>query len=210
MKHASPRIKIFALIGTIISTIAIALVIVFSVYGFNNRSKDDFAISDTKVKGVIDLDNKIPEANLLFDYDSVNGTATFKGLTSFDKTAYKTLEIPSTVMHDDGNGEKPYTVTAVKNIEYTQNEYAPHGYTQTHDANGNPKTTYYSSIFYYGSFLTALVIPDTVTEIEEGAFYGLASIEYLKTPFVGTGIASKKPIGTMFSVGYYNEVTDAN
>ena len=210
MKHASPRIKIFALIGTIISTIAIALVIVFSVYGFNNRSKDDFAISDTKVKGVIDLDNKIPESNLLFDYDSVNGTATFKGLASFDKTAYKTLEIPSTVMYDDGNGEKPYTVTAVKNIVYTQNEYAPHGYTQTHDANGNPKTTYYSSIFYYGSFLTALVIPDTVTEIEEGAFYGLASIEYLKTPFVGTGIASKKPIGAMFSVGYYNEVTDAN
>lgn len=49
-----------------------------------------------------------------------------------------------------------------------------------------------------GARLTSLVVPDTVTSIEEGAFFGLGSLVSLTVPFVGLSVSSPSTLGGMF------------
>ena len=204
MRKISPK-KLFLIISSIISAIILIVAVFWAVNSNSVKDKTNIAIGNSYIaKSGYDLTKKVPDSNMNFEYNTTNKTAKFIGLNSFDKTSFTTLEIPEQIEKDGIN----YTVTSI-GVEYTSFVYAPFGETPPSEfENGlktdNIKEVYMSSLFAYGSYLTALVIPDTVTQIEDAALYGLASLEYLKTPFIGSNVGSLKPFGSMFSNGYYS------
>lgn len=143
--------------------------------------------------------NCIPKSSLIFEYSDSNDTAIFIGLSNesgheTDSWNGKTLNIPSEV---DKNG-KTYTVTE---IDTTRSESL---------IRNSNNTGFIYTIQAYGSFITALVIPNTVQKINSGAFYGMASLEYISTPFLGvargvddtTALLNNSSLHSMFSPMY--------
>lgn len=51
---------------------------------------------------------------------------------------------------------------------------------------------------FYGSALTSLVVPSTVTSIAPGAFAGMNALTSLEVPFVGVSAAAPTALGAMF------------
>lgn len=193
-KITSRLITTFSFIFLII---ALAITALFSMQkNIKTSDKNEVEI----VESTVDLSNKISVNDMKFSYNTSDKTAVFIGLAKGHYTA--TLEIPESVQGSDGNN---YTVTSIdpyKNLTeliiYT-----------------NPtskENLFATSLYRYGSNINALVIPSTVTNIVSGAFYGMARLEYFKTPFVGQkkGIDSttptdRKSLHSMFSLGYQKD-----
>ena len=122
------------------------------------------------------------------------GTCKFTGIGLGPTRFENTLSIPEEVTIDS----KRYTVVEID----TELE----------------KVNNVSSLYVYGSYITALIVPDTVTKINGSAFYGMASLQYLQTPFPdeitsfdNNGVEDNYalmyglwPIHKLFSRGYFS------
>lgn len=144
-------------------------------------------------------ENCISTDFLLFEYNDTDDTAIFIGLSN--ESGYttnswigKTLRIPSEVVYNN----KTYTVVE---IDTTKSE----SMVRKLDNSG-----FMYTIQAYGSYVTALIIPNTVQKINSAAFYGMASLEYISTPFLGmargvddtTALSNNSSLHSMFSPMY--------
>ena len=139
-----------------------------------------------------------------YELDTVKHTATlvnYNGLFNLTSDYYKHVRIPETIKV----GSDTYTVTKI-DTAYDASVY-PTAVTET---------TPLENLSYDKRYvIRALTIPDTVQEITKYSFEGFGSLEYFKTPFVGTSRGSSArgmnssdnvannyvsdPIGCMFS-----------
>ena len=147
-----------------------------------------------------DLDNKVAESKMVFKpVNDSKKTAKFVGLLVGDDggASYngQTLSIPATTKINGVN----YTVVEIDTSDSTQKiTTISVDNTWGYDHDGDMY-----SIQAYGSNITALIVPDTVEKINDGAFYGMASLIYYKAPFVGTSITDKTyPLHKAFAKGY--------
>ena len=121
-----------------------------------------------------DLDNKISVNDMTFTTVESNHTATFTGLKSTvdTDTLPKTLDIPKSVTIND--------------VVYTVNKI------EEFDSANKPRLGY----------ITALIVPKTVTYIAPKAFEPFVSLQYISVPFVGTARGNddnEAPFASMFS-----------
>ena len=121
-----------------------------------------------------DLDNKISVDDMTFSTVESNHTATFTGLVSSvdTDTLQTTLSIPSSV--------------TINNVAYTVNRI------EQFDSANKPRLHY----------ITALIVPKTVTYIAPAAFEPFVSLQYISVPFVGTNRGdddNESPFASMFS-----------
>ena len=214
MKNKYSRLRLILLLYT--SIIFVLLVSLGAVWTNNyisekknNRNTSEH-VQATLGYDLVDAAKKIDVGSMIFgEWDDQNLTCTFLGLRSFDTGSKVTLEIPDKikVVKSGSNYDYPnsagveYTVTKFDTLQAAQQisgkNYSPYGY----DSSNHHEVT---SLFYYGSHITALIIPDTVETITPAALYGLASLEYLKTPFIGENKTSRNSLHSMFSLGYNN------
>lgn len=171
--------KIFTLlISTIFVTIfSVCLFFQIKNNGGNNQNFDKPNGSNVHL-------NQVYKSTMLFELDQDTKTATFKGIKEEPGKDETTLNIPETTFDDNG---KEYTVTKVSLPDPVDGSVA-------------------KAVSKYLNF-TALIIPDTVTQIDMAALAGFASLEYLRTPLVGqviddtssTDVIKDNPFGSMFS-----------
>lgn len=124
-----------------------------------NRNKGP--IESSGLVTTYDLTNVIDESKLAFeaidaDSDGTTDSYAFKGMAS--STVIGDTENKTLRIPESYNG---YPVTTVKALSSSAPDY--------------------KNI----SGITAVIIPDSVTEIETAAFWGYASVEYFETPLVG-------------------------
>ncbi len=186
MKNKYSRLRLILLLYT--SIIFVLLVSLGAVWT-NNYVKERKNKKETSDFYQVNLGYDIEDAakkvaveSMIFgEWDDTNKTCTFLGLVPFDTGSKFTLDIPekirvlktgSTYTYPESTGVD-YTVTKFDTLQSAQlmsgKNYAPYGY----DASTHHEV---SSLFYYGSKLTALIIPDTVTTITPASLYGLASL----------------------------------
>lgn len=137
-----------------------------------------------------DLANTLEVEKLKFGIiDDVKKEAAFIGLEEptsgsiSDAYEGKTINVPENVTIDG----TPYKVTEVRtDIDSTSYK----------DSNNDPLT----SLRAYGSGVTALVLPDSILKINDGALFGMANLRYYKAPFVGKTLGDEdNPLFTVFS-----------
>lgn len=178
-----------------IALCVIALAITAFCASINNKENKSSGYEELSAS--YDLTNTIAESDLIFEYDDTAKTATFTGIVGYPAVSYyegKTLNIPSSVIR----GGENYTVTAFDSSKLT---------TTTKVTAGNREFDA-TTLHDYGSVIYALIIPSSVESINKAAFYGMASLQYLETPFIGQTRGCKMPIHSMFSLGYQSVSDD--
>ena len=173
-----------------------------------NLDKHDDEILDYDVSNKKSIDTE----DLIFDWtnaDLTNKTVTFTGIKKNESKysqmqagefLYDTLEIPSTVKYGGSNNayeNEYFTVTKIKQVIPSNS-----------DLMSTPGCNVYDII-------RGVIIPSTVTSIEEAAFLWYPRIEYFETPFVGTergveGAETANAFGSVFSykTTYYQQTNN--
>lgn len=182
------RNRIIAYIITSVAAMATILACVFTSIDFNKTS----SVETVKYN----LSNTISEDNMLFEVISeTDKTCKFIGIRA---TSHNMLTDTLSIPENATIADQLYKVVEIDTADSD-------GLSPTLQEDG----TYMSSMYYYGSYITALIVPKTVTKVNEGAFYGMASLQYLETPFTVGMITSSTttysglwPIHKLFAKGY--------
>ena len=178
----SNKRKLIMALATTAFVVVFCFTLFFEVKNVNKPSHSK--PSDSLTYDIDDPNKRYNVNNMLFDYDLQTKTATFKGISTSPTSTEITLFIPENVYNPDGI---KCTVTKVALPDDVKNSVE-------------------DKIAYYSKF-SALIIPDTVTNIEMAALAGFSKLEYLKTPLVGQVIddvsssdtLKDNPFGSMFS-----------
>ncbi len=128
--------------------------------------------------------------------DNVLAGSYFVGMSYLK--GHSTLRIPETV---DYNGQT-YKVTKIKRIA----KYQSTDVKDTLFKSSEEDTTagLRTDNLPYIQFITAIVLPNSIQTIEEAAFYGYLSLQYLEVPFIGTKrgrdqTTPGEPLASMFA-----------
>ena len=214
-KTKMPLRRLIALIASFVVVVGTAIAIPFIV---STAEKTPEQISDATnvITTTYDLSRKVPENWLRFKKEEVNGkkVATFVGF-NIDVKDSNNLSISDWSVQSQGywynlalSGAKGLTISGVQNVSGYPTLEIPavtsDGYTVTTIAkitdignsnDGNAGKGYKEFV----PFITAVVIPGTVTSIADNAFACFYSLEYLKVPFLGTSTKASKPLAAMVS-----------
>lgn len=176
-RRAKLKIAIVSALATAVLTVIIVL---SSLFLLDSGKKGNGAQLS------YDLDVKINEHLLVFDNNSVDSTATLTGFNlsgmnnaQIQTEFSKTLAIPK--INKSGYKVTGIDLPGVTAVTATANSY-----------------------LLAVRQITAVVIPDSVTSITTGSFFGFGDLIYFETPFLGTTKDSGAPLASMFSLA--NEV----
>lgn len=211
-KTRMPLKRFMLMVAFFVAMISIAIVVPLT----RTIAADDVAAVELgEMTPTYDLSRKIPEEWLKFEKREENGEkiATFKGFY-YDVKDSNNLSIRDWGTVSGENYQYCIALSSASGIEVSSianisgyptldiPAYTKDGYKVTKiDKLEMDKGTATGEInvHNYTRFITAVIIPSTVTYVAEQTFSNFHSIEYFKAPFLGTDLKHPKSLAEMLS-----------